>query len=541
MRGVDYAAQGHVTDVEVNASRVTAAVLGTRPYDVSVELGASELVCACSCPMGDADEFCKHLVALGITLLGDIADEPEVDEASDTVDLAAWLADQPASRLRELLLAEAQRDPQVHKRLAVLAAAETGEDLDLAAMHTAITEAFSWGHYDRDGFVEYRDAWAWRNDVESVIDDVENALDAGFAEEVVALVELVLAKLNSAVDSVDDSDGHLRDLSDRACDLHLRACERAAPDPVELAGRLFDYALRGDGLGLFLDAVVDYAPVLGDAGLAAYRELAEQEWARIPAIGPGEDRSSDDERFTITTIMEHVAEVTGGLDELLEVMQRDVASAYAFLRIAQKCRRHARDDLALDWACRGLEAFPGDVRLRELVGDIHADAGRHDNATEAERELFADGPSLGRYKRLKQRAEAAGSWSEERAAALAIGGSVLVEILLWEGDGDAAWDAAQRYGCSDSLWTHVAAARAEQHPADALDVYRRQLDRAVQPADQRAYNEVVRLLKTMRPLYATIGQTNSFDHLVASIRTTYKRRRTLLERLNRAGLHGVSR
>jgi hypothetical protein len=40
----------------------------------------------------------------------------------------------------------------------------------------------------------------------------------------------------------------------------------------------------------------------------------------------------------------------------------------------------------------------------------------------------------------------------------------------------------------------------------------------------------------MRPLYAATGRTSSFDHLVASIRTTYKRRRTLLQRLDRADL-----
>jgi uncharacterized Zn finger protein len=562
MRGVDYAAQGYVTDVELSADRATAAVLGTRPYDVSLERGASELVCSCSCPMGDTDEFCKHLVALGITLLGDIAAEPEAyTDAPATPDLAAWLADQPADRLRELLLAEAERDPQVHKRLSVLAAADTGEQPDLAALHATIADAFSWGRHDRYGYVEYRDAWAWRHDVESVIDDLEDLLDAGFASEAVELTEVVLAKLNDAVDYVDDSDGHLRDLADRARDLHLRACERAAPDPVALAGRLLDCALRWE-LDVFLDAVVAYAPVLGDAGLAAYRELAERRWQQVPAIGPGDDRRSDTgRRFTITRIMERVAEVTGGLDDLLEVMQRDLASAYAFLRIAQACRDHARDDLALSWARRGLEAFPGDPRLRELVAEIHADGGRHDDALDTERALFADRPSLGRYQQLKQRAETAGRWPAEREPALAVvrdtiarardaaarrgirsplrlgaDGSVLVEILLWEGDGDAAWDAAQEHGCNDRLWSHVAAARAERHPADALDVYRRQLDHVLQPADRRAYDEVVRLLKTIRPLYAATGRTSSFDHLVASIRTTYKRRRTLLQRLDRADL-----
>ena len=77
-----------------------------------------------------------------------------------------------------------------------------------------------------------------------------------------------------------------------------------------------------------------------------------------------------------------------------------------------------------------------------------------------------------------------------------------------------------RRGCAERLWLHVAAARAERHPADALEVHRRQLDRALQPADKRAYREVVALLTTMRPLYAALRRTDHFDQLVGSIRET---------------------
>lgn len=86
-------------------------------------------------------------------------------------------------------------------------------------------------------------------------------------------------------------------------------------------------------------------------------------------------------------------------------MQRDRASGYAFLRIATACREHGRDDLALRWAQRGRDSFPTESRLIELIGDVHADNGRHDDALAADRELFTGGPSLERYRRLKDRAE----------------------------------------------------------------------------------------------------------------------------------------
>ncbi|MBW3603652.1 MAG: hypothetical protein KY460_01880 [Actinobacteria bacterium] len=421
-RGVDYATHGHVTHLQIGGHRATAVVQGTRPYDVTIERVGSTLTFDCTCPMGAIDEFCKHLVALGVELVGD--DEPDVADVAragpdaprvdpDAIDLDAWLADQPADRLRELLTAEAARDPDVRRRLSVVAAADTGESPELSSLRARITDAFAVGHHHSYRYIEYRDAYAWAHDVEAVIDAVDELLAAGFAAETVALAETMLAELNDSVNYVDDSDGHLDGLFESAADLHLRACEQARPDPVALAGRLLDWALSWE-LDGFLYAVGDYAEVLGSAGLAAYRQLAEQRWAQIPALGPGDDHH---DRFAITTVMEHLAETTGGLDALLEVMQRNQASGHAFVRIATACRDHDRDDLALDWAQRGHQAFPGESRLTELIGDIHADHGRHDEALAAERELFTGGPSLARYHRLMRRAEAAGRWPTERGPA----------------------------------------------------------------------------------------------------------------------------
>jgi len=49
-RGLDYAAHGHVTGLE--ASDATATVVGTCPYEVSIELDATALTFDCSCRWG---------------------------------------------------------------------------------------------------------------------------------------------------------------------------------------------------------------------------------------------------------------------------------------------------------------------------------------------------------------------------------------------------------------------------------------------------------------------------------------------------------
>jgi uncharacterized Zn finger protein len=112
----------------------------------------------------------------------------------------------------------------------------------------------------------------------------------------------------------------------------------------------------------------------------------------------------------------------------------------------------------------------------------------------------------------------------------------VVEILLSEDDADAAWTATEAYGCRPDLELQLAKRRADQHPADALAVYLRHLDRALKPAKDHAYAEVARLLTLMRPLHQRLGQDADFARLVTQIRTEYKRRRNLIKRLDRAQL-----
>ena len=576
-RGVAYADRGHVTGLEATDAEVTAVVLGSSPYRVAIRLAGGLLTFDCSCPMGDDRAFCKHLVAVGLEVAGDgsgardplptddVATHMQGEspgrrggERADLGQIEAWLAGQPAERLRGLLADRAVRDPELGRELGRLAAAEGQGRLDLAPYRAAIEDAFAFADFVGFGFVRYRDAWAWRHEVEAVLDDLDALLESGFAAEVVELAELVLVELNGSVGHVDDSDGHLYELFERAMALHLDACRHARPDPDALAEKLFLWALEFE-LDRYLGAVGDYAPVLGDDGLAAYRTLAEEHWADVPTLTPGDDpRDGFTDRFRIRTIMEQLAAATGGLDELLEVMARDQSSGYAYLRIAEACRSHGRDDLALDWAERGRTAFPGELRLLELLVDLHAAAGRHAEALDAARELFTRAPSLDAYRRLRSCAEACDAWPAERDLALAglrdtierrrretatsrspwhrPDGSTLVEILLLEDDVDAAWRAAEAYGCRPDLELQLAKRRADQHPADAIAVYRRHLDRALEPAKDHAYAEVVRLLTLMRPLHQRLGQDADFDRLVTEIRTHYKRRRNLIKRLDRARL-----
>src|SRR3972149_4135848 len=140
-------------------------------------------------------------------------------------------------------------------------------------------------------------------------------------------------------------------------DLHHAACAKAKPNPEKLAAKLFHWELRSDW-EVFAGAVDQYADVLGERGLEAYRALAEVEWAGIPVLGPRKgDRAFSGKRFQVTSIIERLAARTGNVEKLVAVKARDLSSAYKYLIIAETYRKAGKKAQALEWAEKGMKAF----------------------------------------------------------------------------------------------------------------------------------------------------------------------------------------
>jgi hypothetical protein len=83
-----------------------------------------------------------------------------------------------------------------------------------------------------------------------------------------------IARIETAIGHMDDSDGHCADLMARAADIHLGACWEAKPDGVILARTLFAREMESE-YDVFSGAAATYAEVLGKKGLSEYRRLAE--------------------------------------------------------------------------------------------------------------------------------------------------------------------------------------------------------------------------------------------------------------------------
>lgn len=561
-RGEDYFAGNAVRSLRWRNDGVEATVRGTHKYRVRLWMTDGELDHACDCPLGRESAFCKHCVATGLAWHAkprpgaNGTKSPRAVSFSET-DVRKYLMGLDKEKLVTLILEQADEDEQLDRRLRIRAAGDAGETARLSVWKEAFDDAVAF-----DEFVPYEDAYDYARGIEELIDSVEEILRAGRDAEVVELAEYGLAALEGSLEHTDDSDGWLYGELKRFEAMHLEACLLAKPDPVALAERLFEQEMESS-FDTFYQAAFTYADVLGESGLAEYYHLAEVEWAKVPALGPGEDNPDRyGRRYRIAQIMAARAEESGDLEVAVAVRSRDLSSPYNFLGIAELCRIAGDSKQALEWAERGWHAFPNtrrDERLREFLAEAYQGADRKDEALKLIWEGFADRPSLDPYRRLGKHARRAGEWPGWRDKALAlirerIAGeaartsgerawmrppfadhSLLVEIFLLERDPDAAWREAETGGCSRGVWLALAKRREKTHPEDAAKIYRKEVALLLRDTGNGVYREAVGFLAKVEALLAGAGRQTEFQSLLDEIRTTQKRKRNLMKMLDAKG------
>jgi uncharacterized Zn finger protein len=555
-RGVAYFERGAVRSLRMTGQGVEAIVAGTHDYRVRLALEDGGFDYSCSCPVGRDGLCCKHCVAVGLAW-HEAASSGQAADLPPEPPIQAYLAGLDKAALVRLLLEQAEADERLHRRLALAAAGSAPDPERAQVWKASLAEAI-----DSGGFVDYRDAYEYAGGIEEVIDSLAGMIEAGQAAVVIELAEHGVEEIDEAMQHVDDSDGWMGGLLGRLQDIHLTACKVARPDPEALAERLFDMEMESDYEAFYRSAFT-YADILGATGLAAYRRLAEAQWARVKPLAPGEDDPGRyGNRFRITSIMEALAEAEDDFDALVAIKARDLSAPYDFLKIAELCAERGAPDLALDWAERGWRAFPvegQDDRLRRFLADAWQSAGRAEAAVALSWEGFAGAPALATYRELARHAHQAGGWPDWREKALGLirnriaargdqppsgkrlwvdpfeTHSLLVEIFLAEGDAEAAWAEARAGDCSRGLWLRLAREREEAHPAEAIGVYREEVARLLRHTGNDIYREAVDYLEKIGALSDRCGEEEAFAELLGDLRTNQRRKRNLMKLFDERG------
>ena len=329
-----------VDDFEATAAEITATVYGTSPYHVSLTARNRQLAGNCSCPYGREGAFCKHCVAVGLTAVKDgvarlIDAGPAGGPPDGTTPLESWLASLSKDDLLAELLQLLDDDLELRRRLELRAGSRTA---DATAVRKAVWDLIEIG----DDYVEYGDAHDYARDVGRAADAIEDLIDADGAAHAIGVARDAIRWFLESYESVDDSSGSVGGAGYGLFGAHLRACQSAPPDPLELSQYLVDLLL-GDQYGFEFD-LVDYRELLGDEGHAMIRRRIAEAYARNP------------DNWQARTLMESVVRAEGDTDTLVDVYAASLDDrGWAHLRIARELDRAGRGAEALGWAERGLE------------------------------------------------------------------------------------------------------------------------------------------------------------------------------------------
>ena len=531
-RGLDYVSQ--VKDLEFDGAEVTATVYGSDVYEVCLIVdnrrsGNVVLIGDCSCPFGQEGNFCKHCVATGLAALRLAERQQAIPASHEQRDrLVSWLGSLSKDELVAEILELLDSDRDLRRRLELRAAARQANVQQVRSAVENLVET--------DGFIEYAEARDYARDVSRAAEAIDALVDGGAAEDAIYLARDALDWVTEAYAATDDSSGSIGTAAHELLAVHLRACQAAPPDPVDLGEYLAD-VLIADNYGLAPDPQ-DYTDLLGDAGTAAIREHV----AAVYEAGP--------KQWNARSLMESLLKTEGDIDALVAFYSAHLDDrGQQHLTIARVLDEAGRPDDALDWAERGVRgAARPDDRLIDYVAARYGAAGRRDDVLELRRSVFRTERSLPSYRALRQAATESGTWQVERPKALAELGKdakirpswswnspVLIDALLDDGDLDAAWTAVDS-GASQDQRIRLADSSVATRPADALAVYLKAITPLIGQTGDSVYHQMARLLLSARACHETLGTADAFRQYLTLLRTSQKRKRNLMKILADNGL-----
>lgn len=549
-RGETYFSVGAVGHLITTDDKVTARVEGGETYHVELRDDDGDLAHDCTCPRAADGYFCKHCVALGLAWLAENSAASSRTKAGRDPwrDIKDYLSTQTPESLIGQLLEVARRDDRLYQSL-LLKAEQAGEGGNVArAFHRAIDHATR-----VNGYVDWREVRTFAGNIDEVVDSLAELLKPDTATLLVDLAEYAIEQVEKSLEQVDDSNGEIGGIVCRLGELHVQACTMARPDPADLAERLFELETTLP-FGVCSFDVKTYRDALGNAGLLRYRELVEAEWRKLKPRAAQD--GYDYQRAKITRIMEQVAEASGDVDELVAIKSQDLTRGYHYLGIAEIWTKAGQPEKALDWAERGLAAFPDypDNRLRDFLVAVYLERERNDEALQLTWAQFEEQPSLELYRKLHAVAGQLGRWPEQRNRALARVSEVIasaantrsqwkpkpllpdyslrMEIALSEEDLDAAWSTAHEGICNRNLLITLAGKLESFRPGDAVSLYRRVVPPIVEQTGNAAYEEAIRLVRKVGGLMQAQNQTRQFGDYLAELRVQFKPKRNFIKLLD---------
>lgn len=202
-RGLKLYQSDAVIQTEKLKNHILATVTGTQLYTVDLTINQQRMEGACSCPASDYMDFCKHCVAVALTLKAEQEITTQIKQSNHKyAPIESYIATLSKQRLQtelsKLILADSTL------KMHWLAKAESALGLlDYKTLRKKITAAIPYNrhlhYYDlvRNYFAK----------VELLAQQLQDSEETLSPEETFKLTEYALQRINKALETIDDSGG----------------------------------------------------------------------------------------------------------------------------------------------------------------------------------------------------------------------------------------------------------------------------------------------------------------------------------------------
>lgn len=455
-RGQTYAASGAVQGAELSYPRtgevgghtggpsilLRATVMGTQLYTCEALVTPDDEVEGdCDCPHAQDGYFCKHQVALALTLRGLLGgDAPAADplakekvataakrtqtQASNREALKAFVQGQSAAVLADRLWAWAETDRDLMADLKAWAAQSRAAD-DPKAQKAVISDLLR-----SSGYLDWRETGTYARRAEKILPMLEKVLATDPAQAR-NLCDHALRRLYKASEHADDSNGEIGGVMQVLMDLLVRTL-KAAPPPAAWLDDWFDL-MHADPWGLWDESAVIEAA--GSEVQARYSKRAAKDWQTWLASHRGEATASEPERkassgktlrgISSAGTYHYDAERSelrrrylndlkrqGDTQAAIDVMRASVEGASEYSELLAYCESLGKHREAFEFAQAAYKRFPKDWRSEaDLLRCFERD-GWDEEALAIRRAQLERQPGVEQYRAVLGAAERAGRDSE---------------------------------------------------------------------------------------------------------------------------------
>lgn len=549
-RGVQYYQQGMVIHWDKSGSTISADVEGSELYHVTLTLTKQGLSGGCNCPASEGIDFCKHCVAVALAFRAEQAKQAQRVEGDTSDRIHAYVESLDKPSLVEALLSLIENDLVLYQQWSLKADAALGV-LDHKALKKRITAAFPINR----GLFRYSQVSHYFSKAEAVIEQLAEQVPQLPSVKSLALVDYALARMDKALETIDDSGGFRFHCEHLLHTLHIKTVKRLDWPADKLADYLYEKSFGGeeDRYPPIPDAYLD---VLNQASQNAYHERLQQALDELP----NQTATMEwDDRYRLTRLREPLlkrAQAAGDLPAILALYQKTISDEKDCLEAAELCIAYEAWDQVAAWLtyaaeCEAKNNHRWQLERNRLEIRLKLHRGEADAAAEQQWGIYQHTQQLEDYRQLVTLIEAHQLATDYRQQAcdwllkcitqpsekmpfyqVQRAKDSLLEIYLHEGRLDDAQALCAEHKVSAHLLYQLA--KALPSPDAQIPLYLRLVRLYVEQTNKQGYRQGIALLKELKKSLQTPAQYSAFAHMLTQLHSEFKAKRNFIKWLNEA-------